>query len=63
MHELEIDDKGSINFMKKQLTKNKRGNKDFDRQGKIRLLLSLLILLLCVAGSYCIYRYIKHETL
>ena len=34
-----------------------------DRQGKIRLLLSLLILLLCVAGSYCIYRYIKHETL
>ena len=32
MHELEIDDKGSINFMKKQLTKNKRGNKDFDRQ-------------------------------
>lgn len=32
MHELEIDDKGSINFMKKQLTKNKGENKDFDRQ-------------------------------
>lgn len=34
-----------------------------DRQGKIRLLLSLGVLLLCIAGSYCIYRYIKHETL
>lgn len=33
-----------------------------DRQGKIRLLLSLGVLLLCIAGSYCIYRYIKHET-
>ena len=34
-----------------------------DRHGKIGFLLSLVVLLLCAAGSYCTYRYIKHETL
>ena len=34
-----------------------------DRYGKIRFLLSLGVLLLCATGSYCTYRYMKHETL
>lgn len=33
-----------------------------DTHGKISFLLSLGVLLLCVAGSYCTCRYMKHDT-